>query len=76
MCNIENETTEHVFSCTGVDNKDNLTYDDLQSTDANILRKTLELFEEYEKKQDETSTMAKGTGISRDDSITQNPTLK
>ena len=76
LCNIENETTEHVFYCTGVDNKDNLKHDDLQSTDTNTLRKTLELFEEYEKQQDETSKMAKGTGVSTDDSITRNPMLK
>ena len=41
LCNSENETTEHVFDCTGIDNKDNLKYDCLRTTDTDTLRKTL-----------------------------------
>ena len=64
LCNSENETTEHVFDCTGIDNEDNLNYDCLRTTtDTDTLRKTLELFEQYERKQIEMAEMVKKDGI-------------
>ena len=63
LCNSENETTEHVFDCTGIDNKDNLKYDCLRTTDTDTLRKTLELFEQYERKQIEVAEMVEKDGI-------------
>jgi hypothetical protein len=59
LCGTHNETTEHVFDCTEIDNKDNLNHDSLHSTDTDILRKILELFKQYERKQDEMNEAAK-----------------
>jgi hypothetical protein len=53
VCKNENQTTEHVFNCTGIENSDGLTSDSLQSTETEVLRKTLKLFKLYEKKRDD-----------------------
>ena len=53
VCKKEKQTTEHVFDCTGLQNCNNLTTDSLQSTETEVLRKTLKLFQGYEKKREE-----------------------
>ena len=53
LCKKEIQTTEHVFDCTELQNCNNLTADCLRSTETEVLRKTLKLFQEYEKKREE-----------------------
>ena len=48
ICQTDDETTEHVFTCTSITNKDKLTVDCILSTDKQILRKVLKLFMSYE----------------------------
>jgi hypothetical protein len=47
ICLTDDETTEHVFLCTGIKNEDKLTPDDILKTDKYSLLKVLKLFNEY-----------------------------
>ena len=47
LCSDEMETTEHVFRCKRIENTEKLTIDCIQMTDQDVLRKMLQLFDQY-----------------------------
>jgi hypothetical protein len=53
LCETADETTEHVFECTGIQNEDQLTTDCLLRTDKHSLLMMLKLFNKYKSAKEE-----------------------
>ena len=73
ICTTGEETTEHVFECSGIQNNDKLTADDLLTTDKDNILRVLRLFREYKSMREAADSEQPTTDASTPTNTTNDP---
>ena len=73
ICTLGEETTEHVFECSGIQNNDKLTADDLLTTDKDNILRVLRLFRDYKSMREAADSEQPTTDASTPTNTTNDP---